>query len=55
MDAGWTGLGPGSRSLAYLRPDLLAEYDMEHEENTPGVDLTSPLTAVLRGLAFSGQ
>jgi len=46
VDAGWSGIGPGSRSLAYLRPDLLAEYDVEHEENTPGVDLTSPLTAV---------
>ncbi|MFD0440562.1 zinc-ribbon domain-containing protein [Streptomyces chartreusis] len=46
VEAGWTGLGPGSRSLAYLRPDLLAEYDVEHEENTLGVDLTSSLTAV---------
>ncbi|MFJ8637378.1 zinc-ribbon domain-containing protein [Streptomyces sp. NPDC093568] len=45
-EAGWTGLGPGSRSLAYLRPDLLAEYDVEHDENTPRVDLTGPLTAV---------
>ncbi|MET7686113.1 zinc-ribbon domain-containing protein [Streptomyces sp. NPDC005423] len=45
-EAGWTGLRPGSRSLAYLRPDLLAEYDGEHEENSPSVDLTGPLTAV---------
>ncbi|MFE7272549.1 zinc-ribbon domain-containing protein [Streptomyces sp. NPDC057623] len=46
IEAGWTGLAPSSRSLAYLRPDLLAEYDVEHEENTPGVDLTGPLTTV---------
>lgn len=45
-EAGWTGLKSGSRSLAYLRPDLLAEYDSEHEENTPCVDPTGPLTAV---------
>lgn len=45
-EAGVTGLRPGSRSLAYLRPDLLAEYDGEHEENSSGVDLTGPLTAV---------
>ncbi|WP_165939010.1 zinc-ribbon domain-containing protein [Streptomyces sp. BK205] len=45
-EAGWTGLGPGSRSLAYLRPDLLAEYDGEHEENAPGVSVTGRLTDV---------
>jgi hypothetical protein len=32
-EAGWNILGAGSRSLAYLRPDLLEEYDSGHEEN----------------------
>ncbi|MFE2159876.1 zinc-ribbon domain-containing protein [Streptomyces lydicus] len=33
VEAGVTGWGKGSRSLAYLRPDLLAEYDGERNEN----------------------
>lgn len=31
-EAGWA-MGRGGRSLAYLRPDLLGEYDHDHDEN----------------------
>jgi hypothetical protein len=34
-NAGWNLYSEDSRSLAYLRPDLAMEYDIEHPENPP--------------------
>ncbi|WP_329353797.1 zinc-ribbon domain-containing protein [Streptomyces anulatus] len=42
--AGWSGLGTRGRSLAYVRPDLLDEYDSSHPENPFDLPLTASVT-----------
>lgn len=44
-NAGWNGLGTGGRSLAYLRPDLLDEYDSSNPENPADLPFTTSVTA----------
>ncbi|MEV5239569.1 zinc-ribbon domain-containing protein [Streptomyces cinnamoneus] len=43
-EAGWA-MGAGARSLAYLRPDLLDDYDQSHEENPVTLLFTGSVTA----------
>lgn len=45
-DVGWR-IPSGCRSLAYLRPDLLGEYDFEHKENPKDLPFTGLVTAPL--------
>ncbi|MEV5950364.1 zinc-ribbon domain-containing protein [Streptomyces sp. NPDC051993] len=42
--AGW-GMDQGCGSLAYLRPDLLDEYDVEHDENPRTLPFTGSVTS----------
>ncbi|MFE9121456.1 zinc-ribbon domain-containing protein [Streptomyces sp. NPDC007172] len=42
--AGWSGVDKGGRSLAYVRPDLLDEYDSSHPENPTDLPLTASVT-----------
>ncbi|MEU3906224.1 zinc-ribbon domain-containing protein [Streptomyces goshikiensis] len=42
--AGWA-LDSGAHSLAYLRPDLLEEYDFEQSENPPNLPYTAKLSS----------
>ncbi|MGW0564440.1 zinc-ribbon domain-containing protein [Streptomyces sp. NPDC003016] len=44
-DAGYNALGAGGRSLAYVRPDLLDEYDSSHPENPVDLPFTARVTA----------
>ncbi|MEU9623895.1 zinc-ribbon domain-containing protein [Streptomyces sp. NPDC048155] len=44
-DAGCNAVGAGGRSLAYVRPDLLDEYDSSHPENPADLPFTAPVTA----------
>ncbi|POX38791.1 zinc-ribbon domain-containing protein, partial [Streptomyces sp. Ru72] len=45
-EAGVPAWWQGSRSLAYLRPDLADEYDWGHIENPVGLPLTGSVVAV---------
>ncbi|MFF2013851.1 zinc-ribbon domain-containing protein [Streptomyces sp. NPDC058195] len=42
-EAGWRT----NRTWAYLRPDLLDEYDVEHAENPPGLPFEEKVTSTL--------
>ncbi|WP_447034583.1 zinc-ribbon domain-containing protein [Streptomyces sp. DSM 118878] len=44
-DAGYNIIGAGGRSLAYVRPDLLDEYDSSHPENPAELPFTARVTA----------
>nr|MDT0519809.1 zinc-ribbon domain-containing protein [Streptomyces sp. DSM 41633] len=46
-EAGWRLGGTGSRSLAYLRPDLMDEYDSDHEDNPADLPYWGALTSTL--------
>ncbi|MDX3540445.1 zinc-ribbon domain-containing protein [Streptomyces sp. MB09-01] len=46
-EAGWRLGGTGSRSLAYLRPDLMDEYDFDHEDNPADLPYKGTLTSTL--------
>ncbi|MFE8940948.1 zinc-ribbon domain-containing protein [Streptomyces sp. NPDC007872] len=44
-EAGYNPISEGGRSLAYLRPDLLDEYDSSHPENPVNLPFTTRVTA----------
>ncbi|MEU4358702.1 zinc-ribbon domain-containing protein [Streptomyces virginiae] len=46
-EAGWRLGGTGSRSLAYLRPDLMDEYDSDHQDNPADLPYRGTLTSTL--------